>query len=63
MKKKLRKCCLCEAVLPIGVFGNNPAPLAEYPKVCCDKCNREKVIPARLAQINKKQKIIGVTNE
>lgn len=35
-------------------FGNNPEPLAEPDKQCCDKCNEEKVIPARIAEIKKR---------
>jgi hypothetical protein len=29
-------------------FGNNPEPLAHYRKRCCDECNADKVIPARI---------------
>jgi hypothetical protein len=57
------KCCLCkgeiEATLDkngniIGTFGHNPEPLV-YEDAdsnrCCDKCNREKVIPVRIFQL------------
>lgn len=39
------KCCLCGK--EFEGYGNNPDPLASSKKVCCDKCNWEKVIPAR----------------
>lgn len=39
-------CVLCNKEF-IG-YGNNPEPLTPYKKgLCCDKCNLEKVIPAR----------------
>jgi hypothetical protein len=46
---QLRKfeCCLCGQ--SFAGFGNNPAPLAELPNLCCDMCNQTKVIPARFA--------------
>lgn len=52
-----RKCCLCGTECKLwhdGAegWGNNPWPLAEDPDRCCDDCNWEKVIPARLAQVN-----------
>ena len=31
-------------------WGNNPAPLKEFEERCCDKCNHEKVIPARMGR-------------
>ena len=48
MSKKVRKCCLCSKILRQGEYGNNPEPLADS-GICCDDCNRIKVIPARLA--------------
>lgn len=48
-KKATKRCCLCG-----GEFeghGNNPAPLKEG-GVCCDKCNIEKVLPARAKLAN-----------
>ena len=42
---KARKCCLC--LDEMHGLGNNAEPLAEGR--CCDKCNWQKVIPARLA--------------
>lgn len=41
-------CCLCGAELK--GHGNNPVPLAAEGK-CCDKCNAEKVLPARAAEL------------
>ena len=40
-----KTCCLCGG--EFGGYGNNPAPLKESGE-CCDRCNAEKVIPARL---------------
>lgn len=43
------KCCLCGK--EIEGFGNNPDPLGnlgEEDEECCDECNEEKVIPARI---------------
>lgn len=42
------KCVLCGA--PLDGWGNNPYPLSDRGN-CCDKCNVEKVIPARLSHI------------
>lgn len=39
------KCCICGE--PLNGHGNNPAPVKDEGK-CCDKCNNEVVIPARL---------------
>lgn len=59
MGKKVRKCCLCGEPLPKDNFGNNPEPLKPFSSgVCCDKCNREKVIHARLVQISRKGNVI-----
>jgi len=42
------KCCLCEK--EVEGFGNNPDPLGNgtEDEECCDECNQEKVIPARI---------------
>ena len=45
-------CCFCKKPCE-NEYGNNPEPLASKPKRCCDKCNREKVIPERIKIINK----------
>jgi len=41
-------CCICGAKF-IG-YGNNPAPLCHEGR-CCDACNMNHVIPARLRLI------------
>ena len=43
-KSMIMKCVLCKKV--IESFGNNAAPIMEGR--CCDKCNINVVIPARL---------------
>ena len=40
-----KTCCLCGG--EFEGYGNNPAPVKESGE-CCDRCNAEKVIPARL---------------
>lgn len=51
MKKK-RYCCLCGKKMKPGEWGNNPEPIKPYSSgTCCDECNMEKVVPARLAAI------------
>lgn len=40
-------CSLCG--YPYDHYGNNPEPLMRFEHRCCDACNMEKVIPARLA--------------
>jgi len=44
---KARKCSLC--LEEFHGMGNNPEPLKPFKERCCDRCNNEKVIPARLA--------------
>lgn len=53
MKKK-RKCPFCGYVFKQGEYGNNPEPLLKYSynTLCCNKCNFEKVIPARMEELN-----------
>jgi hypothetical protein len=41
------KRCLCDKV--VNEFGNNAEPLIED-GICCNKCNWEKVIPARIKE-------------
>lgn len=49
IKPKTNTCILCKQ--PYQGYGNNPEPIVLYNSgLCCDKCNLEKVIPARLAQ-------------
>jgi len=40
-------CCLCG--IEIRDYGNNASPVKDG--VCCDDCNRQKVIPARVKQM------------
>ena len=45
--KKRQICILCGYEF-MG-FGNNPEPLKDFDKGrCCDDCNTDKVIPARI---------------
>ena len=39
-------CSLCGG--PYTHWGNNPYPLKDISERCCDKCNHEKVLPARM---------------
>lgn len=45
------KCCICKK--PIEGYGNNAAPVKDGR--CCDKCNWDYVIPARLIGLYHKQ--------
>lgn len=50
------KCSLCYDICE--GFGNNPYPLCEEDNTearCCDDCNTLKVVPARIAQLFKKE--------
>lgn len=48
-------CCICGKTFT--GWGNNPYPVVKTENArCCDKCNDEKVIPARIAAIYKKEK-------
>ena len=51
-RKSVPRCCFCKKML-IGEdkFGNNPAPLREKGR-CCNECNWQLVIPARIAVLN-----------
>ena len=49
VKVPIYTCCLCEK--ECSGFGNNPAPLAELPKKCCDECNSNKVIKSRIEML------------
>lgn len=41
------KCCICGKTF--NDYGNNPAPVNNEPDArCCDMCNKEAVIPARI---------------
>jgi hypothetical protein len=48
-KVKRLKCCIYGTLMEPGYLGNRAGP---YKKgSCCDQCDREKVIPARIAQV------------
>lgn len=52
MGKKIRRCCICGKPFRMGEWGNNPEPVKPYSSgTCCDDCNLNKVVPARLAAI------------
>ena len=52
-EKKICILCGCE----INVFGNNPEPVASRDQgECCDKCNWNLVIPARLKEARNEKK-------
>ena len=42
------KCVLCKEHLSGTPYGNNPQPIRKKGK-CCDRCNHDKVIPARMS--------------
>jgi len=42
------KCILCKEHLSGTPYGNNPQPIRKKGK-CCDRCNNDKVIPARMS--------------
>ena len=51
--KETKTCCLCDTKY-VG-YGNNPAPFQHKEgEQCCDKCNATKVIPYRIALMNRK---------
>jgi hypothetical protein len=45
--KKMERCCICNKRLES--YGNNPEPIMRNGE-CCDKCNHEYVLTARLNQ-------------
>ena len=50
MTEEKKVCCLCGQ--EIDGYGNNPEPIStNEDDRCCDSCNLEKVIPARLEQL------------
>ena len=53
--KSNKVCCFCSG--DAGKYGNNPEPLMNGSNnSCCDKCNAEKVIPARFRFVNQYNK-------
>ena len=60
-KEELIVCCLCNEEIKPEIsgwqYGHNPAPLGETEDDrCCDSCNYQEVIPARLQGILEIQK-------
>ena len=51
-KTMKRKCVFCGEA--IKDYGNDPYPVKEYGR-CCDKCNMNYVIPARIEELAKEQ--------
>ena len=58
MAKKVKRCCICGAV--IEDFGNNPDPISfgEENERCCDDCNERFVIPLRWNRMTKHYKAV-----
>lgn len=50
LKEKAHICSICGRLFE--GYGNNPKPVEDL-GVCCDECNRNVVIPARLSSIRK----------
>lgn len=46
------KCCICGK--EIKGYGNNPWPVKKD-GLCCDECNSEAVIPARIKNMYKRR--------
>lgn len=46
------KCCICGK--EIKGYGNNPRPVKKE-GLCCDECNLEVVIPARIENMYKRK--------
>ena len=53
MSDKRIRCSICGK--EFEGFGNNAQPVNDG--LCCDKCNKEVVIPRRLADLDKKQSV------
>ena len=50
MNNQEKVCCICGK--KFTGWGNNPYPVVKDENArCCDECNGEKVLPARLAQM------------
>ncbi len=50
-------CCICGKEIKDDVFGNNPYPIKNE-GVCCQQCNLNKVIPARIGLIKEQRKLL-----
>ena len=56
MKNSVQICCICGK--HFEGWGNNPYPVNNHPDCrCCDDCNYEYVIPARLELIYSKRRV------
>ena len=52
MDQEKKSCCFCGVALEDFKDQNSPFPANEDPDaVCCDKCNMEIVVPARIEKI------------
>lgn len=49
---ELKRCCICGKIFK--GWGNDPWPVKEEGQ-CCDKCNLDKVLPARLQRLVEKE--------
>ena len=43
-----KRCIFCKIAVPPH-FSHNPAPIYEFPAVCCETCNYQIVIPKRMS--------------
>lgn len=51
VNKNKFQCCIC-GMWVVGEYGNDPWPVDKHPEhKCCDECNANVVVPARLARI------------
>ena len=53
MSKETKKCCICGKEF-VG-WGNNPYPVKDDGE-CCDMCKFQEVLPARLRQMNERER-------
>lgn len=54
MSEENKKCCICGK--HFSGWGNDPWPVnMNSGTVCCDECNYNVVIPARIAALHKKE--------
>ena len=51
IEEERKVCCICGCEF-IG-WGNNPDPVKDKGR-CCDSCNERFVIPARIAQLSRR---------
>lgn len=56
------KCCFCGKEI-VG-YGNNPYPFPEGKDArCCDACNMDVVVPARLAMLQLSHELEDIMNK